>query len=539
MTTLPTTNVPQPTFGPTGFVAPSEPAILAGVQLDQNQAFGGNLNPSLTTPQGQLAQSLTAIIGDCNNQFLALANGVDPSYATGRMQDAIGRIYFMTRIPATATVVSATCNGAIGTTIPVGATAIDNGGNIYSCIQAGIIPSSGSIILNFQCNTTGPISCPIGYLATIYQTIAGWSTITNLTAGTIGNNVESSTAFELRRQQSVGANAQGTLPSVISAVFNVPGVTDAFASQNGLNVTSGAIVTGSISGTTMTITAVISGTLAVGQMVTGSSVLAGTLITAITSGATLTGSISGNILTVTAIGAGAVSVGQSISGTGILTGTTITGLGTGTGGTGTYAVNLTQVVTSTVISAVGGTGGYTVNQTQTVGSGSLTCAVGGVPLLANSIYVCVYGGAPQAIANAIWANASAGCQYNGNTVVSVQDSNSGYNLPYPTYNVAFQTPTPTPILFAVSMQSNAGVPANATALIQAAIAAAFNGTDGGSRARIGSVLFASRYYQGITALGSWAVIYSVQLGIISANLNSLQMQINQVPTLSTINVTFS
>ena len=59
------TNVPAPTFGPTGFVAPAESAILAGVQADQQAAFaaaGIALNPSLTSAQGQLATSLTAII---------------------------------------------------------------------------------------------------------------------------------------------------------------------------------------------------------------------------------------------------------------------------------------------------------------------------------------------------------------------------------------------------------------------------------------------------------------------------------------------
>src|SRR5258708_7296497 len=98
-----TTNVPPLTFGPTGFVAGDGMDILGGGQADQAAAFGGNLNPALTTPQGQLAQSEAAIIGDANAQFLALANGVDPAFSSGRLQDAIGRIYFLERIPAQAT----------------------------------------------------------------------------------------------------------------------------------------------------------------------------------------------------------------------------------------------------------------------------------------------------------------------------------------------------------------------------------------------------------------------------------------------------
>ena len=125
------TNVPAPTFGPTGFIAPTEAQILAGVQADQQAAFGGAQNPALNTPQGQIASSQAASLGDAFSAFCALANGVDPAFATGRMQDAIARIYFLTRNPAQSTVVTATVTGATGTVIPVNARARDQGGNIY------------------------------------------------------------------------------------------------------------------------------------------------------------------------------------------------------------------------------------------------------------------------------------------------------------------------------------------------------------------------------------------------------------------------
>jgi hypothetical protein len=62
-----------------------------------------------------------------------------------------------------------------------------------------------------------------------------------------------------------------------------------------------------------------------------------------------TGSISGTTLTVTAVASGFVGVGSTISGTGVTGGTTITGLGTGTGGIGTYTVSASQTVASTTI----------------------------------------------------------------------------------------------------------------------------------------------------------------------------------------------
>jgi hypothetical protein len=66
------------------------------------------------------------------------------------------------------------------------------------------------------------------------------------------------------------------------------------------------------------------------------------------SGASVTGYISGTTLTVSAVGSGKLSVEQVLSGAGVTTGTTITELLTGTfpGTTGTYRVNISQTAGS-------------------------------------------------------------------------------------------------------------------------------------------------------------------------------------------------
>lgn len=69
--------------------------------------------------------------------------------------------------------------------------------------------------------------------------------------------------------------------------------------------------------------------------------------------AQFTGSISGTTLTVSSMAYGSVVVGQTISGTGVTGGTTITAYGTGVGGTGTYTVSSSQTVSSTTITATG------------------------------------------------------------------------------------------------------------------------------------------------------------------------------------------
>lgn len=85
-------------------------------------------------------------------------------------------------------------------------------------------------------------------------------------------------------------------------------------------------------------------------------------------GASVTGSIDGTVLTVTAVASGALFVGQTISGSGVTGGTTILAFGTGTGGTGTYTVSASQTVPSTTITAVSAPGVVTVSFAPTNGS---------------------------------------------------------------------------------------------------------------------------------------------------------------------------
>jgi hypothetical protein len=70
---------------------------------------------------------------------------------------------------------------------------------------------------------------------------------------------------------------------------------------------------------------------------------------------TITGSISGTTLTVTDVSDGAIALGMTLTGSGVAAGTKITGFKTGAGGNvnsdGTYTVNISQTVASTTINA--------------------------------------------------------------------------------------------------------------------------------------------------------------------------------------------
>ena len=137
-----------------------------------------------------------------------------------------------------------------------------------------------------------------------------------------------------------------------------------------------ATVTGSIATTTLTVTAVASGTLYPNQPISGTNVTVGTIITNQLTGTnaaaatpTSTGSLSGQaVLTVSS--PTSIIIGHLVSGTGIPAGTYVTHI---SGSNVTLSANLTTNSTGTyTFRTYGGTGTYTVSASQTVASTTIT-----------------------------------------------------------------------------------------------------------------------------------------------------------------------
>jgi hypothetical protein len=158
---------------------------------------------------------------------------------------------------------------------------------------------------------------------------------------------------------------------------------------------------GSISGTTLTVTTMKSGTIAINQQIFADGILPATVITALGTGtggvgtytvnntqtlasenlnsatvaAVITAAISGTTMTVSAVSSGTLYPGQTITGAGVTANTVITSLGSGivlshviaAAGTG-YAVNDTV----TVLGGVYGSSPATYTVTAIGGSGAVT-----------------------------------------------------------------------------------------------------------------------------------------------------------------------
>ena len=84
------------------------------------------------------------------------------------------------------------------------------------------------------------------------------------------------------------------------------------------------------------------------QVNTGNFLAAGVLgaytAASFTGGISNGSSVAGTVLNVSAVASGTIFIGQRVTGSGVTSGTLVTGFGTGSGGIGTYTVNTSQLV---------------------------------------------------------------------------------------------------------------------------------------------------------------------------------------------------
>ncbi|MDR1311580.1 MAG: baseplate J/gp47 family protein [Burkholderiaceae bacterium] len=396
--------IPKIQWTPEGLVLPQTSEILQGAMDDMDAAFGGGINRALETPQGQLASSLSAIVSEKNDEIASIVNQVDPDKADGFMQDAIARIYFLTRKPAESTIVMCECTGAARVSIVSGSRAKDLDGNIYRAVDGGTIPESGSVMVKFAAEVPGPIACPANTLVQIYQAVPGWDMINNPTGGILGRYAETRSEFEYRRRNSVALHGRSSLIAVRANVFALDGVLDVYAYEN-------------------------------------------------------------------------------------------------------------------------------------PGNDTITIGATDYPLAPHSLLVSVVGGKHEEIIKAIWNKKDTGCDYNGNKVGIVYDE-EGYAYPQPSYEVRYLVPDSLNIFFRVQIRDNDALPIDIEDRIKRVVADAFLGLDGGTRARIGTEVYASRFYGAVSQINSYVSIIEINVGTTNpADQNSVAVGVDQFPTTSTDSVT--
>lgn len=165
--------------------------------------------------------------------------------------------------------------------------------------------------------------------------------------------------------------------------------------------------------------------------------------------------------------------------------------------------------------------------------------IGAVSLAPHSVYVSVVGGDDDEIARAIAERKSAGSAMNGNTSAIVTDKATGAQQ-----TIRWERPETVRFGVLVELILTSATPADIAERVRSAVLAAFHGTDGGERVRLGATAYASRFYAGAIGAG---VTDLVRVRVAApftgqesaAWAESVTLEINQFPALAAADIRVS
>ena len=196
-----------------------------------------DINTAPETPQGQIIDAETLAITQKDAELAFLANMFNPKTARGIWQDALAEIYFIKRKKSVNSRCYCILTGLKGTVIEKGSKIQSSADNTYwNLLEDVTIQNNGSVIALFECETEGAVIASPNTLTKIITTVAGWDTVNNLQAATVGTLEESQQSFEKRRYDSVALNSRGTTSSVYARVLQLDNVVGCYVVDNKTNI---------------------------------------------------------------------------------------------------------------------------------------------------------------------------------------------------------------------------------------------------------------------------------------------------------------
>jgi hypothetical protein len=233
------------------------------------------------------------------------------------------------------------------------------GQKVYASYTDGSASSAATGTPPTGASVTGSIAANVVTGAIAANTCTASIADTTMTVSAVGSGAV------LAAGQGISGTGVTSGTTIVAQLTGTAGSTGTYTVSASQTVSSTTVTA---TGGGLTVSAVTSGTLAVGQTISGSGITSGTAILALGTGTGGTGTYtvsisqtassttvtaSGGTLTVSAVGSGVIANGQVLSGSGVTANTKVTAGLTGTGGTGTYLVDTGQTASSTTITAAG------------------------------------------------------------------------------------------------------------------------------------------------------------------------------------------
>ena len=202
-------------------------------------ALGDDLDLAAESPQGQILTALALRLVEVDEAIVAVGNGMSRQRAIGSQLDDLGSLLGVARIVEARSTVTVTLAGQAGTTIPAGTRARTTDGDVFETpmdvagdVYVVVIPSGGSVTATMRAVEPGPVPAPAATLTSVVDLVAGWETITNAAAASLGRLAETDEEYRARYALVTARNARGSLEAVRAALLEVEGVRAVGVAEN-------------------------------------------------------------------------------------------------------------------------------------------------------------------------------------------------------------------------------------------------------------------------------------------------------------------
>ena len=182
------------------------------------EQFGEDLSLAPYTVQAQLIGIAALWHAETDEQIVALGNMFSVETATGNQLDDIGSLVDVTRYRATHSRVTARLTGVAGTEVPAGSRARTSEFDQFETLTDAVLSPAGVDIV-LQALEPGPIVVEAGDLTHIVTVIAGWETITNASASSIGVAEQSDADYRSVYQVRTAHSSVGPLDALRGAIL--------------------------------------------------------------------------------------------------------------------------------------------------------------------------------------------------------------------------------------------------------------------------------------------------------------------------------
>lgn len=232
-----------PLVSETGIAAPSYADILASLQASFRLIYGADAYLEPDSQDGQLLAVFAQALHDSNQAVIAAYNSFSPQTAVGVGLSNVVKINHMARLVATKSQVNVTLTGQAGTTILNGI-AGDADGQRWMLPVTVTIPPAGTLIVTAEAEFSGALAAPIGAVNLILTPTAGWQSVTNASAATPGQPVESDAELRARQEITPAINSYTVLSGLAASLKALPGVVYGTVYENDTSTTDGNGVPG-------------------------------------------------------------------------------------------------------------------------------------------------------------------------------------------------------------------------------------------------------------------------------------------------------